>query len=79
MNHPSRAKWDRFEIDLPRLDFGQIENIVDDCQQRSARIGDQSQVRLMLGGQIDIEQQRRQSDDAVHRGSNLMTHIGKKV
>jgi hypothetical protein len=40
----SRTKRDRFEIDLPRLDLGQVENIVDDRRGPGQRPGVQADV-----------------------------------
>jgi hypothetical protein len=67
-----------FELELAGLDLGQVQDVVDDLQQ-------------VVGGHVDALQavalarvlevaldQVGQADDGVHRGADLVAHVGQE-
>ncbi len=66
------------EMDAPGLDLGEVENVVDQRQQRLAGIAHGLRVVALLGRQIGIEQQSGHAENAVHRRADLMAHGRQK-
>ena len=66
------------EIELARLDFREVQNVVDDGHQGIRRTLDHAQVLALLGREFGIESELRHADDAVHGRANLVAHIGEK-
>ncbi len=64
---------------LPGLYLGKIEDVVDDCEQRIRALFDGSRKLALFRVQFRIEQQTRHADNAVHRGPDLVAHIGQKL
>ena len=70
---------DRIELEAARLDLREVENVVDDRQQR---------IRGTVNGfgkaslrRIDacVEQQAGHAEDAVHRRTQFVAHAGHEV
>ena len=71
---------ERFEMKLQfiRFNFGIIEHIIDDDQQRLARISDCIHIQLLFFGNARIGQNFRHAHYAIHRSANFVAHVGKK-
>ena len=67
------------ERQLPRLDLREVENVVDERQQRLGRVLHRPQVLALLRGQLRPERQLRHADDAVHRRADLMAHVRQEL
>ena len=68
-----------FEVQFTGFDFGKIQNIVDDVEQRTgADRGGAGEIHL-LRLQIGILQQVQHADDAVERGPDFMAHVGQEL
>ena len=72
---PERA---RLEIELAGLDFGKIQDLVDQRQQRIARRLDRLHVGRLLGHQRGIEHQVGHAEDAVERRADLVRDHGEE-
>src|SRR5882672_12260215 len=70
---------DVFEIDLARLDLGEIENAVDDLQQRFARAMHALGEAPLGRGELRFEQQLRHSEHTAHRRAYLVAHVCEKL
>ena len=70
---------DRLEPQLARFDLGEVENVVDDAEQRVGGRFDHPEVLALLDGELGVERQIRHADDAVHRRPNLVAHVGEKL
>ncbi|MFM2208861.1 MAG: hypothetical protein RIQ96_504 [Pseudomonadota bacterium] len=66
------------QLHLPGLDLGEVEDVVDDRQQRLRRLLHHVQIFTRLPGQIGLERQRGHTHDAVHRRADLVAHGGKE-
>ncbi|GJE08233.1 hypothetical protein AOPFMNJM_3569 [Methylobacterium jeotgali] len=70
----------RVEVELPGLDLGDVEDVVDDRQQGVAGGADQLQPAPVLTGEVRlVEEQARVADDAVERRADLVGHGGEEV
>ena len=73
------AERDAVERQLARLDFREVEDVVDQRQQRLARVLDRAQVVALLRGERRAERQLRHADDGVHRRPDLVAHVGEEL
>jgi hypothetical protein len=48
-------------------------------QQRFAAGAGDLRIAALLGGQFRIQQQPGHADDSIHRGANLVAHVGQKL
>src|SRR5678810_1231655 len=71
-------EFDEFQIELTRLDFGKVENVVDDGEQGSARVMNLADVIALFWCELRFEGEMRKPDDGVHRGANFVAHIREK-
>src|SRR4029077_4413722 len=75
----SQIKVDRLQLQPPGLDFRKIEDVVDQSQKGASGLLDSGQVFPLLVREPGIERQFRHTDDGVHRGADLVAHIGQKI
>ncbi|OPZ75765.1 MAG: hypothetical protein BWY82_00118 [Verrucomicrobia bacterium ADurb.Bin474] len=65
----------RFNEDLSDLEFGQIQNVVDDAHECLATTIDCLKIVFLLMVELGVIEKLGHSDDAVHRVADLMTHV----
>ena len=70
---------DRIEVEFARLHPGEVEDVVDDGQQRIGRGLDDPQVLALFGGEFRIQHEIGHPDDAVHRRPDLVAHVREKL
>ena len=78
LNQRQKIEIDDFQRQFLRFDLGEIENVVDDRQQRLGAGADDVQVALLLAVQRCIEQQGRHAHNAVHRRTDFVRHHGQE-
>ncbi len=61
------------------LDLCVVEDVVEDVQQRPARLLHQCHHPLLLAFQPGLQQQFHQAEHAVHRGADLVAHRGQEA
>ena len=66
------------QFQAPGLDLGEVQDVVDDGEQRFAAFADGFGVIALVGCQPGIEQQPGHADDAVHRRADLVAHRGQE-
>ena len=64
---------------LSRFHLGEVEDVVDDREQRLGGGVDGGRVLALLGIELRVEQQRCHPDDAVHRRADLVAHVGEEL
>ena len=69
----------RLDAQLPGLDLGEIENVVDQREQRVGAGADGGRVFALLAGERGGQEKVRHSDHAVHRRADLMAHVGQEL
>ena len=63
---------------MPGFDLRVIENVVEYAEQSLRRKQRFLEVIALTIVQRRVQQQLRHADDCVHRGTNLVAHVGKK-
>ena len=71
---------ERYVLDdqFVRLDFREVENIVDDAEQRGARTMDFGDIVALLGRQFSFQAEMRQANDGIHGRPDFMAHVGQE-
>ena len=67
-----------FEFQFAGLDFGEIENVIDDGEHGVGAGAGGFDVFALLVGQVGVEQQRGHADDAVHGRADFVAHVGQE-
>ncbi len=67
-----------FQLQLAGFDFREVENIVDDGQERVGAAARGFDIFPLFVGQFRVEQQRNHADDAVHRRADFVAHVGEE-
>ena len=70
---------DRRQLELAGIDPAQVENVVDDGQQRLGRLDGAVDIEALLGVERRVAQQPGHADDAVHRLADLVAHHGEEA
>ena len=70
---------DGLHLELARLDLREIENVIDDAEQRLARFGDDVGIAFLASREIGSRQHLAEGEDAVHRRADLVAHHRQKV
>ena len=70
---------DDLDLDLAGLELRDIENVIDDGEQRIAGFAHDLRVVALLLIELRPEQQVGHAENRVHRRADLVTHIGKEL
>ena len=79
LHHVARAELERFEPDPAGLDSREIEDVVDDLEQRVARRPNRLRVLPLLGCQLRVHQKASHTDHAAERCPDLVAHRGQEL
>ena len=74
----AELEWGVLEIHSPRLDLREIEDVVDQLEQRIGRRLDGGQVIELLDGELRLQRQVGHAEDGIERCPNLVAHVGQK-
>ena len=72
------GELDAFEVEAARLDLGEVEDVVDDPQQRRRRIAHRAQRLALLDRERRALQHVDHAQHAVHRRADLVAHGGEE-
>ena len=78
-HHAVQPERLRIQRHLAGLDLGQVENVVDQTQQRMRRTVGLVGIVVLLRRQAGFLQQRQHAQNGVHRRADFMAHIGQKL
>ncbi len=73
-DHLQQIERDDFHIEPPGFDLREIEDVVDDVQQRLRRLHDRVGVMVLLVRQLRFHHQLGHAEDAVHRRADFVAH-----
>ena len=73
-----QPEFNSFQAEFSGLNLGKIQNIIDDSQKRLRRLLDFMHIIPLVFIQIGFERKIGHTDNCVHRGSDLVAHIGQK-
>ena len=66
-------------VSIAGLDLREVEDVVDEGQERLAGLLDHVEVLSLLGAELGLEHELRHADDAVQRRANLVAHVGQEL
>jgi hypothetical protein len=71
------AQVERMRLDVhpPGFDLREVEDVVDDRQQRIARIADRRRELALVVGERRVEEQAAHADHRVHRRADFVAHV----
>ena len=67
------------QVELLRLNLGEIENVVDQAEQRFATYANNFSKTSLLVVKFGIKQQPGHANDPIYRSSDFMAHVGQKL
>ena len=67
------------DVELAGFDLREIEDVVDDAQQRLGRDVDLPNVVLLARGEPTLQGEVRHAEDGVQRRADLVAHVGQEV
>src|SRR6185312_16162903 len=73
------AQLDALQVELAGLDLGEVQDIVDDCEQRPGAASDGLGEVALHGVERGVEQQLGHAEDAVHGRSDLVAHVREEL
>ena len=74
----AQAEVDRLEFEPAGFDFGKVQNIIEQSEQRLRALERSLQVIALLIVELSIQRELEHADHAVHRRADFVTHIGEK-
>src|SRR6185369_14176366 len=76
-----RRTLDAFYIQVARLDFRQVENVVDEFEQMLAARMDGLEIffRIPFVAAVATLEQLREAEDGVHRRADVVAHIRQEI
>ena len=72
------VRFAQLEFDFPGFDFGEIQNISENTEQRLPARSDDGRKFALFIVELRIEQQGGHADDAIHRRTNFVAHGRQK-
>ena len=73
------VEFDGLQVDFAGLDLGEVENVVDDVEQRVGGELHGFKIVALFGSQLGVERQVGHADDAVERGADFVAHVGEEL
>ena len=67
------------EIESPGFDLREIQNVVDDIDERLGGAASGLDVFALVRSQIGVQRQLEHPQHAIHRRANLVAHVGKEL
>ncbi len=67
------------QIELAGFDLREVENVVQERQQRVGRRLRELEILALLAGEIGLERELGRAEHAVHRRPDLVTHVGEEL
>ena len=67
-----------FNFHFARFDFGKVQNVVDDGQERITAAADNVGIFALFVVELGIHEQAAHADDRVHGRANFMAHGGEE-
>ena len=67
------------QLDLLRLDLGQVEDVVNQGQQRPPAVFNNAGVFALFRRETGLEQQLQHAQDAIHGRADFVAHVGQET
>ena len=79
LHHGQQIEVQGLEDQLPGLDLGEVEDVVDEGQQGLAAGADGLGILPLLIAQGRVQEEPGHANDAVHGGADLVAHVGQEL
>ena len=66
------------KFELARFELGQVEDVVDELEERRAAVTNRANVLRLLGGEALRLEQLSEAENGIHRSANFVAHVGQK-
>ena len=70
---------DRVELEFPRLDLREVQDVVDDGHERVTGRFDDPEILPLFRRELAVQHEIGHPDDAIHRRPNLVTHVRQEL
>src|SRR5204863_3706453 len=78
IDHFVQIELQVLKLQFTGLDFGKIENVVQDREQRVGTAANRLRVVALPEIELGIKKQSSHADHTVHRRANFVAHVSKK-
>ena len=78
-NNLDGREWHRFDFQLAGLDFGKIQNVIDDGEEGFTGVAQDFQVLSLFLGALAFQQEVGHAQYAIHGRSDFVGHRGQEV
>src|SRR6185503_12011227 len=75
----TQTERNRLQAEFPRLDLREVENFIDNREQRFGRFLHGRQQPPLFGSQRRLQRQRGHAKNAIHGRADFVAHVGKKL
>ena len=75
----SRGEVNRVELDFPRFDLREVQDVVDDSHERLTGRFNHPETLPLFRGELGVQHEIGHPDDPIHRRPNLVTHVGQEL
>ena len=75
----AQVEIDHLQLQLPCLDLGKIQDVVDHAEERFRRGAHRLGEFPLLRGQLGVQDEVGHADDSVHRRADLMAHVRQEL
>jgi len=79
LHHLDEVAVDDLELELPRLDLREVEDVIDDREQAVGRTPYGLRELHLLLVELRFEKEPGHPDDSIHRRPDLVTHHGQEL
>ena len=69
-----QIEGDGLEVELAGFNFGEVQNVVDDGEQRLGGLPDEAEMFALFGGEVGIEDEFGHAQNSIHGRANLVVH-----
>lgn len=75
----AQVERDLFQDQLPGLELGEVEHVVEQFHQHLAGVVGDRQLLALFRGERAVEAQREHAEQAVQRRADLVAHVGQEA
>ena len=79
VEQPVEFEGDRLKFELSCLDFGQVEDVVEDVEERLGSALRLGEIVGLARCEFGAERELDEADDGIHRRPDLVAHVGEEI
>jgi len=74
----AKVERDHFHFKFAGLDFREVQDVIDDGEQRIGGEADQAEIFTLIGGELGVENEFGHAQNAVEGGADFVAHGGEE-